>query len=151
MYSDLATSLTGFKSSSMTDDLWLGKPRKHIKGFNWILEAMGDEHCDTALYMPEFHLMDKVFDDPERFRCLEVWHTWPCDWFSAYRNQKFSTTSQLQSSGMEKPVGCMNTKRTVGPKGTHGMRNLEHSSKSEKNSNRIDSISPRSKWGENCT
>lgn len=60
MYSDVVSSVTGYKSCEIADNVRTGELRTHIKDFERLLEATLDENCEAGLYSLTFHLLDHV-------------------------------------------------------------------------------------------
>lgn len=103
MHSDMVSSLTGDKSSEMTDDERIGGLQRHIKELKQHLKATFDENCETG-YMLKFDLLDHVINDLERFLCLYVLHTLLFERSEVHIMRAYSTTPQRQISVIGKQL-----------------------------------------------
>lgn len=129
MCSDLLSTLTGYDSNGMAEDVRLGQLRRHIKDFKLLLKAILHQNCTTGLYSLNFHLLYLVVEDPEHFGCLQGLDASPSERPNVHLKQAYRTTSQRWGWGMVETGGDMDTRTEMGLRRTHGMGNVKISLK----------------------
>lgn len=110
MYSKPVSSLKGYNSNEISNNVQAGRRRHHRKVIKGLQKALLDKDCETAVYAEPYDL-DHVAFDLEQIACMEPLETSSSERLNVQIKQAYRITSQAQSSGAVDTTGVLDTRR----------------------------------------